>query len=219
MSNFLYFIFYFYLALVSVNLFFCFHQMEGFRRITKVFLMPCLALSYYLGCPKEKFSKIILFALLFGCLGDIFIIIKNLFILGVASFLLKNYKKHIFVFLAVCLVYFYAENKVLDYFKPALIKAGLWGPLFVYTSILATLNISSAIYAYCYTNLYSILTYLGSLIFAISDIILAQQLFMKYNKYHQIFITITYILGQSLISLGMANKKDSFELDGIKKII
>lgn len=234
MSNFFYFIFYFYLALVSVNLFFCFHQMEGFRRITKVFLMPCLALTYYLGCPKEKFSKIILFALLFGCLGDIFIIIKNLFILGVASFLLghllyififfdetglKNYKKHIFVFLAVCLVYFYAENKVLDYFKPALIKAGLWGPLFVYTSILAALNISSAIYAYCYTNLYSILTYLGSLIFAISDIILAQQLFMKYNKYHQILITITYILGQSLISLGMANKKDSFELDGIKKII
>ena len=42
---------------------------------------------------------------------------------------------------------------------------------------------------------------------------------MKYNKYHQILITITYILGQSLISLGMANKKDSFELDGIKKII
>ena len=50
-------------------------------------------------------------------------------------------------------------------------------------------------------------------------VILAQQLFMKYNKYHQIFITITYILGQSLISFGMANKKDSFELDGIKKII
>ena len=71
--------------------------MEGFRRITKVFLMPCLALTYYLGCPKEKFSKIILFALLFGCLGDIFIIIKNLFILGVASFLL-GHLLYIFIF-------------------------------------------------------------------------------------------------------------------------
>ena len=234
MSNFFYLIFCFYLVLVFVHLYYCFHHIEDIRKITKVFLMPCLALTYYLGCPKEKFSKIILFALVFGCLGDLFLIIKNLFVLGVASFLLghllyififfdetgfKNYKKNIFVFLAVCLVYFYLENKVLDYFKPALIKAGLWGPLFVYTSILATLNISSAIYAYCYTNLYSILTYLGSLIFAISDIILAQQLFMGNNKYYQIIIMTTYILGQSLISLGMANKKNSFELNGIKKII
>ena len=42
---------------------------------------------------------------------------------------------------------------------------------------------------------------------------------MGNNKYYQIIIMTTYILGQSLISLGMANKKNSFELNGIKKII
>lgn len=238
MSNFFYIILCFYLILVFVHLFSCLHHIEDVRKVTKVFLMPFLAFTYYLGCPKEKFSKIILLALVFGCLGDLFLIIKNFFVFGVASFLLghllyififfgetglKNYKKNIFVFIAVCLVYLYAENKVLLYFRPALIKEGLWGPLIVYTSILAILNVSSAIYAYCYRNIYSILTYIGSLVFAISDIILAQQLFMENNKYYQIIIMSTYILGQSLISLGMANKKISPELDiikdGIKKMV
>ena len=238
MPNFFHIILCFYIILVFVHLFCCFHQIEDVRKVTKVLLMPFLAFTYYLGCPKEKFTKIILVALIFGCLGDLFLIIKNFFVLGVASFLLghllyififfdetglKNYKKNIFVFIAVCLVYVYAENKVLLYFRPALIKAGLWGPLIVYTSILAILNISSAIYAYCYRNIYSILTYIGSLVFAISDVILAQQLFMENKKHYQIIIMTTYILGQSLISLGMANKKNSPEFDiiknGIKKIL
>ena len=120
-------------------------------------------------------------------------------------------------------MYLYIENKVLLYFRPALIKEGLWLPLTIYTSILAILNISSAIYAYCYRNIYSILTYIGSLVFFISDVILAQQIFMEDNKYYSIIIMTTYILGQSLISLGMANKKNSTEFniikDSIKKMI
>ena len=235
MMHFFYFIIFFYLILVTIHLYCCFHiQYEDIRKVTKVFLMPVLALSYYLGCPKEKFSKIILFALVFGCLGDIFLLINNLFLLGVASFLLghllyiisfyseigfKNYKKNIFFFLLITVVYAILETKVLQYFRPDLLKANLWGPLFVYTSILSVLNISSAIYAYCLKNIYSILTYLGSLIFAISDCILAKQLFSEHNKYYQIIIMFTYILGQSLISFGMANKQNYFELDLIKTII
>lgn len=231
MSNFFYIILCFYIILVIVHLFCCFHHIEDIRKATKVFLMPFLAFTYYLGCPKEKFSKIILLALVFGCLGDIFLNIRNLFVFGVASFLIghllyiflffgetgfKNFKKNIFVFIGVCIVYLYAENKVLLYFRPALIKAGVWGPLIVYTSIIATLNVSSAIYAYCYRNIYSILTYIGSLVFFISDVVLAQQLFMENKKHYQIIIMTTYILGQSLISLGMANKKNSDKLDIIK---
>ena len=231
MSNFFYIILCFYIILVIVHLFCCFHHIEDIRKATKVFLMPFLAFTYYLGCPKEKFSKIILLALVFGCLGDIFLNIRNLFVFGVASFLIghllyiflffgetgfKNFKKNIFVFIGVCIVYLYAENKVLLYFRPALIKAGVWGPLIVYTSIIATLNVSSAIYAYCYRNIYSILTYIGSLVFFISDVVLAQQLFIENKKHYQIIIMTTYILGQSLISLGMANKKNSDKLDIIK---
>ena len=238
MSNFFYIILCFYIILVIVHLFCCFHHIEDIRKVTKVFLMPFLAFTYYLGCPKEKFSKIILLALVFGCLGDIFLNIRNLFVFGVASFLIghllyiflffgetgfKNFKKNIFVFIGVCIVYLYAENKVLLYFRPALIKAGVWGPLIVYTSIIATLNVSSAIYAYCYRNIYSFLTYIGSLVFFISDVVLAQQLFIENKKHYQIIIMTTYILGQSLISLGMANKKNSDKLDiiknGIKKMI
>ena len=231
MSNFFYIILCFYIILVIVHLFCCFHHIEDIRKATKVFLMPFLAFTYYLGCPKEKFSKIILLALVFGCLGDIFLNIRNFFVFGVASFLIghllyiflffgetgfKNFKKNIFVFIGVCIVYLYAENKVLLYFRPALIKAGVWGPLIVYTSIIATLNVSSAIYAYCYRNIYSFLTYIGSLVFFISDVVLAQQLFMENKKHYQIIIMTTYILGQSLISLGMANKKNSDKLDIIK---
>ena len=237
MFYFFYFILALYLAFVSVHLYCCFHAHEDIRKATKVFLMPFLALTYYLGCPKEKFSKVILCAIIFGYLGDLFLIIENLFLLGVVSFLvghllyiitflvetgLKNYRKNLFVFLLVCIIYAYIESEVLRYFRPALLKAGLWGPLFIYTSILAILNVSSAIYAYCYANIYSILTYIGSLVFFISDCILAKQLFSEYNRYYQILIMSTYILGQSLISLGMANKRTfEFEIikDDIKKII
>lgn len=227
-----------YLVIVIVHLYCCFHHHEEVRKVTKCFLMPFLALTYYLGCPKEKLSKIIIIAIIFGCLGDVFLIIEGLFLLGVVSFLvghllyiitflvetgIKNYRKNLFVFLLVCLVYFYLESEVLKYFRPAIIKAGLWGPLFVYAIILTGLNISSAIYAYCYANFYSVLTYIGSLIFAISDCILAKQVFLEKSKYQETFIMFTYILGQSLISFGMANKMNYFELGvikgGIKKII
>ena len=227
-----------YLVIVIVHLYCCFHHHEEVRKVTKCFLMPFLALTYYLGCPKEKLSKIIIIAIIFGCLGDVFLIIEGLFLLGVVSFLvghllyiitflvetgIKNYRKNLFVFLLVCLVYFYLESEVLKYFRPAIIKAGLWGPLFVYAIILAGLNISSAIYAYCYANFYSVLTYIGSLIFAISDCILAKQVFLEKSKYQETFIMFTYILGQSLISFGMANKMNYFELavikGSIKKII
>ena len=227
-----------YLVIVIVHLYCCFHHHEEVRKVTKCFLMPFLALTYYLGCPKEKLSQIIIIAIIFGCLGDVFLIIEGLFLLGVVSFLvghllyiitflvetgIKNYRKNLFVFLLVCLVYFYLESEVLKYFRPAIIKAGLWGPLFVYAIILAGLNISSAIYAYCYANFYSVLTYIGSLIFAISDCILAKQVFLEKSKYQETFIMFTYILGQSLISFGMANKMNNFELGvikgGIKKII
>ena len=238
MIYFFYAILIFYLFIVTIHLYCCFHHHEDIRKATKCLLMPFLALTYYLGCPKEKFSKFILFAILFGYLGDILLLIESLFLLGVASFLvghllyivtflfetgLKNYRKNLLVFLIICLIYFYIETEVLRYFRPALLKFGLWGPLFAYTSILSALNISSAIYAYCYRNIYSILAYIGSIIFYISDCILAKQLFFGYNKYHQITIMFTYILGQSLISLGMANKANSFELriikDSLKKII
>ena len=57
----------------------------------------------------------------------------------------------------------------------------------------------------------------------VSDCVLAKQLFLENNKYYQIIIMFTYILAQSLISLGMANKSDSFELriinDSLEKII
>ena len=237
-THFFYAILVTYLLIVTIHLYCCFHHHEDIRKFTKCLLMPFLAMTYYLGCPKEKFSKVILFAILFGYLGDILLLIEGLFLLGVVSFLvghllyivtffaetgLKNYRKNLLVFLLVCVVYFYIETEVLGYFRPALVKFGLWGPLFVYTSILSALNISSALYAYCYRNIYSILAYIGSIIFYVSDCILAKQLFFEYNKYYQISIMFTYILGQSLISLGMANKMNSFELgiinNSLKKMI
>jgi len=237
-THFFYAILVTYLLIVTIHLYCCFHHHEDIRKFTKCFLMPFLAMTYYLGCPKEKFSKVILFAILFGYLGDILLLIEGRFLLGVVSFLighllyivtffvetgLKNYRKNLLVLLLVCVVYFYIETEVLGYFRPALVKFGLWGPLFVYTSILSALNISSALYAYCYRNIYSILAYIGSIIFYVSDCILAKQLFFEYNKYYQISIMFTYILGQSLISLGMANKMNSFELgiinNSLKKMI
>ena len=99
-----------YLIIVTIHLYSCFHHQEELRKVTKCLLMPILALIYYLGCSKEKFSKVILLAIFFGYLGDVFLIIENLFLLGVASFLIghllyiitflietgfKNYRKNL----------------------------------------------------------------------------------------------------------------------------
>ncbi len=81
------------------------------------FLMPFLSLIYYLATPKEKFSKSIFAAIIFGFLGDVILLGDNYFpliFLGIIFFFfghllytinfvietgLRNYKKYFLFFI------------------------------------------------------------------------------------------------------------------------
>ena len=67
-----------YIGFISVHLFCCFFAMENPRMLTKIFLMPFLSLIYYKATPKEKFSKSIFAAIIFGFLGDVILLGDNL---------------------------------------------------------------------------------------------------------------------------------------------
>ena len=57
--------------------------------LTKIFLMPFLSLIYYKATPKEKFSKSIFAAIIFGFLGDVILLGDNyipLILLGIVFF-------------------------------------------------------------------------------------------------------------------------------------
>ena len=69
-----------YIGFISVHLFCCFFAMENPRMLTKIFLMPFLSLIYYKATPKEKFSKSIFAAIIFGFLGDVILLGDNGFL-------------------------------------------------------------------------------------------------------------------------------------------
>ncbi len=79
MSSILVFLICLYSGLISVHLFCCLFHIEHPRMFTKVFLMPFLSLIYYLATPKEKLSKSIFAAIIFGFLGDVILLGDNYF--------------------------------------------------------------------------------------------------------------------------------------------
>ena len=89
MSPFLAILIFLYAGLILVHLFCCLFHMEYPRMFTKIFLMPFLSLIYYYSTPKEKFSKMIFIAIIFGFLGDVILLGDNyipLILLGIVFF-------------------------------------------------------------------------------------------------------------------------------------
>ena len=218
-----------YIGFISVHLFCCFFSIENPRMFTKVFLMPFLSLIYYKSTPKEKFSKSIFAGLIFGFLGDVILLGDNylpFILLGIIFFFfghilytinfiietgLKNYKKYFLFVIIITSVYTLYAAFALSNLKEGFERGDLLIPGICYISLLAITNITSGIYAYTYFNIYAILVHFGTFIFTISDFILARKMFYENKKYYQVILMATYILAQTLICFGMANKKDKIE--------
>jgi hypothetical protein len=236
MSPFLAILIFLYAGLILVHLFCCLFHMEYPRMFTKIFLMPFLSLIYYYSTPKEKFSKIIFAAIIFGFLGDVNLLCDNYFpliLLGILFFFLghllytinfvietglRNYKKYFIFFIGISLVYAaYARFCVIN-LKEGFERGDLLIPGICYIFLLAITNIASGIYAYTHFNIYAILAHFGTFSFTISDFILARKMFYENKKYYQVILMATYILAQTLICFGMSNKKIKAEIEK-KKII
>jgi len=229
MSKFLLILIFLYIGFVSVHLYSCFFGIENPRMFTKVFLMPFLSLIYYKATPKENFSKSIFVAIILGFLGDVFLLNDSylpLIILGIGFFFfghvlyiinfiietgLRNFKKYFRFLIIISLIYFIYANFAFYNFKEGFQRGSILVPGTFYIMQLALLNIASGIYAFTYFNIYAILVHLGTFIFTVSDFVLARKMFYENNEYYQVILMATYILAQTLICFGMANKKNKIE--------
>ena len=223
-----------YIGFISVHLFSCFFHFENPRIVTKVFLMPFLSLIYYNMTPKEKFSKTIFIGIILGFFGDV-VLLREYYLpfvlLGIAFFFfghvlyvinfvietgLKNIKKYFYFIIIMSLIYFIYAKFAFNNLKEGFERGDILLPGTFYISLLAILNIASGIYAYSYFNLYAILVHIGTFIFTVSDFILARKMFYENRKYYQFILMATYIAAQTLICVGMANKKNRIEKEKLK---
>ncbi len=172
---------------------------------------------------RGRFSKRIGLGLIFGLFGDVFLLFDHLnelfFIFGLASFLIG----HIFYISAFYLDYSLnktvykaqSKNAILGYsFFAVIFCAGLWThlgnmkiPVIIYAIVISLMGIM-AVNRYGRVNSLSYkLTLYGSLLFVLSDSVLAIDRFVYTFKGAGIIIMATYMAAQYLITLGVLERK------------
>lgn len=185
------------------------------RRITKCLLMPMLACWYVVAAPTMDWR--IVAALLCGFLGDAFLLIrkrKSFFAAGLGAFAAG----HVFYALAlwglcgeapspipliaVGIVYIAAivlcAKKLSAHMPHAMLFAAP-----VYMVLICSMRLSALAYALSTGVLIAYLTYIGSLLFMLSDSLLSYGMFVKQGPYSSVRVMVTYILAQMLIVFGI----------------
>lgn len=205
-------------ALAVVHLISCWRGDDDLRKPTKVALMPVVALTYLAFANTP--SLWVVAGLLFGCLGDLFLLRplqKHFFALGTALFFLGHvcYLVHIYTTYAVHVRWFwivlvcaaYAAGIVVVYKGSRKSIPRALRPLaLAYMVMLCTLSISvflPLVTAFTWGKLAS---FLGASFFLTSDVVLCDMLFTKKAEpTKQNFAVMgTYILAQVLLTMGFA---------------
>lgn len=202
-------------AIFLVHLASIYWYWDDIRFFTKPLICLCLiALLYVNTGLKSKFHKLIAIGLVFGLLGDIFLMLHDLFIPGLVSFLIGHIlyiwafvlqfnneniskNKYVIVILTILAIYSFNFYKVL---APSL--GSLKIPVIAYILVIATM----ALFAYTRKNkttFWSFLCiFLGALFFIASDSLLAINKFVAYVPNSALMIMSTYMLAQYLITVG-----------------
>ena len=191
------------------------------KYLTKPLLMPILILMYIFTVNLTGINWLIVFALLFGMLGDIFLMLKNVekwFIFGMGCFLLNHILYIIsflisinniggflpfgfFLFIPVAIMIFY----LIPAFFPKLDQK-LKIPVIVYMIAIITMHVSATLTLgsfQSFEGLSFVLVYIGSLSFIISDGLIVVDKFDREIDHANEIIMATYLLAQFFIVLGM----------------
>ncbi|XP_073999611.1 lysoplasmalogenase TMEM86A [Rhodnius prolixus] len=200
---------------VGVFIYFYFPPKQlPFLQRASIKCFPILALMGFLYLRKTKNSdeykcrKLILSGLALSCIGDAFLIQKNLFIPGMLAFALAHFMYilalgfHLVELKCGCLLY--GICIVMLY----ILMPGLTGPLIyavpIYGFILATMTWRSL----AAMNTYKIeswwlsrITGIGGLLWMTSDAVLAYNKFVDEVPYQDALIMVSYYLGQLGITL------------------
>jgi uncharacterized membrane protein YhhN len=188
------------------------------RYFTKPFLVPLLILFYIFSIIPGVPNWIFIIGLIFGFLGDVFLMIgreEKWFMYGLGSFLIG----HIFYIitfafsisilsfpwwgffliipeiLAVVFVFFKIKGKMGEIQIPTMIYMVT---IFI-MGLFAVLRLST----FDFINLSFLLPWLGSVLFIISDGLIAINKFDKNIPHDRFWVMITYGLAQFLITEGM----------------
>lgn len=205
-----------FIVIALLHLYSVYANLPTLRYISKPLI--CISLIYILFKEtgfKRNIDKLVGIGLFFGCLGDIFLMLKDMFLAGLASFLighvlyviafikqsspkeLSRHKSYILV-AGILASYSYYLYSIL---QPSL--GPLKIPVVLYIIVIAVM----ALFAYTrkyQTNLPSfIICMLGAILFIVSDSILAVNKFVAYIADSGLYIMSTYILAQFGITAGI----------------
>ncbi|MGV3026463.1 lysoplasmalogenase [Clostridium thermobutyricum] len=192
----------------------CYKEITKLRNITKPLLMPILIFNFLFN--GKDINTIIILALFFGFLGDVFLIkSKNskFFIMGLLSFLIGhifyivelfkniNFKNFYFIYLFSLLIpiltSYFVYNKIKNYL------GSFKAPVIIYIFIIATMLCLSIFYFLTNTTSLPLIAMLGAILFVLSDSILSISTFKGSFKRDSFFIMITYIMAQFLLSYSL----------------
>ena len=202
-----------YGLMAVLDISFTFFELDAYRYITKIALMPLLILALWAETGlKTILLKIFAFALFFSWLGDIALRWEAYFIHGLAAFLIAHF----------CYLFFILKikgNKGLLEFQPLFalpLAVYLILLLFVLNDYLEQLKIPVFVYAIviCAVCIFSMnlfwktdkkvaaLLFFGSLQFVISDSLLAINKFVYPFEILPGLVMLTYCSAQFLLTLG-----------------
>jgi len=200
----------------TVHLYASFVQNRKLRNITKPFILLAL-LGYYLYAASEVRTFIIL-ALIFSWLGDVFLIIKGVkwFVIGGICFEISHiffifgYLKDIefanlnmVVVVGLEVIYFIIVSIIFKELKKHLPKS-LFYPMYLYLFINGTMNCFALFRLLSSNCLTYIVSFIGALLFFISDSTLFFVRFKKgCSQQFHFYVMLTYSIGELLIVLGL----------------
>ena len=212
-----------FIGVSSFHLLQCFLENKKYADVTKAMLMPFLLLFFIFynienSLPKSFASALVITALCFSALGDVSLIFdskKIFFIFGMLFFAVTQISYIIFavlhilkysfpfiqaliaggIFVIALTAVFYHIGKFLGDLK--------WAVLF-YGIFICTMSLLFVISAFSAPAMHTVLPAVGSLIFVVSDTMVAYQQFAAKIKKGRFYVMFTYITAQMLIVLGIS---------------
>ncbi|MCX8094569.1 MAG: lysoplasmalogenase [Caldisericia bacterium] len=204
-----------YFAFLFLDLLFVNFKLFNKRIFSKTLLMPILLLYYIFSAKNINF--LLIFALILSFFGDTFLLFetkKTYFKFGLFSFLLShifylltflislNFLKegvpfYIFIFIVPYLIYGFTFYKKLF---PEI--EDVKKEILIYIIVISLMSFFTIPRFYLFSLKNSLLIFIGSILFIISDSLLSLQIFKGKVKKNSILIMLTYGLAQFLIISG-----------------
>ena len=200
----------------------CAYSINSIRIISKILIMPLLFLIYISLTNEKNRSKLLIYGIIFGWFGDIFMLAPSsspIIICGILSFLIghlfyiiktmknssmKVYQKNIHYIFLILILFSYISYFILSYVKEGFIKGKILIPGIFYLAIIGIFNVSCLFNLITNFNISNLQICIGAILFWISDFILVRMMFYELLYYYHFIVMTTYMLAQTLIVFGMS---------------